>query len=292
MEIKEMRLLLSMAEEKNLTRAAEKHGYTQSAASHILKNMEKEVGFPLFSRTQKGLILTNNGQTLLPYLRRMLTDHELLEQEISSLRGIRKGHITIGTYLSISMHWLPPTLRRFYNDYPDMTVDIREGGFQDIDTWLENGAIDFGLTGLDPSNHMEWLSLKKDPFFAICPADSPYVKQGYFDLHDLEKEPCILLEQATEHDLYRVLGPLGITPNSCLSSYNEHTMLALTEQHLGICVLPSLVVEGNLKSLKALPVIPPLERELGIRIPSLKNASPAARLFIQYLQDTVNDLFS
>ncbi len=69
-------------------------------------------------------------------------------------------------------------------------------------------------------------------------------------------------------------------------------MLALTEQHLGICVLPSLVVEGNLKSLKALPVIPPLERELGIRIPSLKNASPAARLFIQYLQDTVDDLFS
>ena len=44
-------------------------------------------------------------------------------------------------------------------------------------------------------------------------------------------------------------------------------MLALTEQHLGICVLPSLVVEGNLRSLKALPVTPPLERELGIRIP-------------------------
>ena len=54
-------------------------------------------------------------------------------------------------------------------------------------------------------------------------------------------------------------------------------MLALTEQHLGICVLPSLVVEGNLRSLKALPVTPPLERELGIRIPSLKNASPGAR---------------
>ena len=69
-------------------------------------------------------------------------------------------------------------------------------------------------------------------------------------------------------------------------------MLALTEQHLGICVLPSLVVEGNLRSLKALPVTPPLERELGIRIPSLKNTSPAARLFIQYLQDTVHELFS
>lgn len=51
MEIKDMRLFVSMAEEKNLTRAAEKHGYTQSAASHILKNLEKEAGFPLFSRS-------------------------------------------------------------------------------------------------------------------------------------------------------------------------------------------------------------------------------------------------
>lgn len=84
---------------------------------------EKELGFSLFTRTQKGLILTNNGQELLPYIRRILTDNELFEQEIAALR---------------------------------------EGGFQDIDTWLEKGSIDFGLTGLDPTNPMEWIPLKKD----------------------------------------------------------------------------------------------------------------------------------
>lgn len=290
MEIKDMRLFLSMAEEKNLTRAAEKNGYTQSGASHILKNLEKELGFSLFARTQKGLVLTNSGKSLLPFARRVLNANELFDQEVAAIRGIQKGRITIGTYLSISIHWLPLALRRFYNDYPHMTVDIREGGFQDIDTWLENGSIDFGITGLDPANRLEWIPLKSDPFLAICPADSPHVEKGYFDLHDLEKESCILLEQTTEHDFYHVIRPLGITPKSSLSTLNEHTMMAMVEQKLGICILPKLVVDGYLRNLAALPLVPPIERQLGIRLPSLKNASPAARLLIRSLQDTVKEL--
>ena len=57
---------LAIAEENNLTRAAQKNGYTQSAASHMLRNIETELGFSLFSRSQRDLPLTRNGEALLP----------------------------------------------------------------------------------------------------------------------------------------------------------------------------------------------------------------------------------
>ena len=70
MDLKDMRLFLAIAEENNLTRAAQKNGYTQSAASHMLRKIETELGFSLFSRSQRGLALTRNGEALLPPIRR------------------------------------------------------------------------------------------------------------------------------------------------------------------------------------------------------------------------------
>lgn len=88
MDIKEMRLFLAIAEEKNLTRAAEKSGYTQSAASHILKNIESELGFPLFFRSQKGLFLTKNGEALLPHIDRIISAARCFEQKAAAIRFV------------------------------------------------------------------------------------------------------------------------------------------------------------------------------------------------------------
>ena len=93
MDLKDMRLFLAIAEENNLTRAAQKNGYTQSAASHMLRNIETELGFSLFSRSQRGLALTRNGEALLPPIRRTLAAAEYFDQTAASIRGVQTGHI-------------------------------------------------------------------------------------------------------------------------------------------------------------------------------------------------------
>ena len=176
LDLKDMRLFLAIAEENNLTRAAQKNGYTQSAASHMLRNIETELGFSLFSRSQRGLALTRNGEALLSPIRRTLAAAEYFDQTAASIRGVQTGHIRIGAYLSASVQWLPPALKKFLTDYPDMTVEVLEGCSQEIEGWLENSSIDFGIVGPHPDGKMDWLPLKKEPYLAVCANDSPYAE--------------------------------------------------------------------------------------------------------------------
>ncbi len=286
MDIKDMRLFLAIAEEKNLTRAARKNGYTQSAASHILKNMETELGFPLFSRSQKGLMLTKNGGMLLPHVRRILSAAESFSQEAFAIRGIQTGHIAIGTYLSASVQWLPAALEQFYQDYPQMTVEIREGNFQEIENWLESGAIDFGICSSPDDERMDWIPLKKEFYMAVCAQDSPWARQKILNLAQLNEISYI--EEKGDVDLNRQLRRLRITPPlPRYSSLNIYAMIAMARHNLGVCILPELITRDSCQNVTLLPLEPPIERTIGIRLLSLKKTSPAAALLIEQIQKAV-----
>ena len=84
---------------------------------------------------------------------------------------------------------------------------------------------------------------------------------------------------------------LGITPpKPSFTSQNTYSMLAMVSHNLGVCILPELVVRDISKNVVRLPLNPPMERVLGVRIPSAKKASPAASLLIAQLQRTVFEL--
>lgn len=287
MDIKEMKLFLAIAEEKNLTRAAKKNGYTQSGASHILKKLERELGFSVCTRSQKGLVLTRNGEALLPYLRRILFAAEYFEQKVSFIKGVQKGHITIGVYLSASIRWLPAALEQFSLECPHIIVEIREGTFQQIEDWLENGCIDFGICGPSAAEKMEWIPLKTEHYMAVCPLHSPYTEDACFDLRNLEKVSYI--EEKNEEDLFRQFREFGICPLPRYSSSNLHSMIAMVKHNLGVCILPELAIDKNPQDVRILPLNPPLERLLGIRLPTLKKASPAVRMLVSQLQKTVGE---
>lgn len=289
MNIKDLQLFLTAVEEENITQAAKRIGYTESGASHIIKRLEKEIGFTLFSRTRKGLVLTPNGERILPYARRIIMANELFIEETSAICGVLEGHISIGAYESIAIHWLPAALERFHNDFPNITIDINEWRADEIEAGLENGSIDFGITSQPQIRKMEWIPLKTEPYMAVCSPSSSFAREQTFQLRMLEDAVCIL-PYRTDPDLYRSLDPMGIRPKQVFSARNEFTMMALVGQNLGISILPELVLRGYQGDNILLPLTPPIYRSLGILIPSMKDASPAARRFLQYLREEVEQI--
>ena len=136
---------------------------------------------------------------------------------------------------------------------------------------------------------MEWISLKTEPYMAVCAPNSPFARELAFQLRRLEETVCIL-PYHTDPDLYQSLNPMEIRPKQVFSARNEFTMMALVSQNLGISILPELVLRGYQGDNVLLPLVPPIYRSLGILIPSMRDASPAARRFLQYLREPVDQI--
>ena len=126
MDINKYILFADVAATKNFTKSGERMGYTQPGVSHVLKAMERELGFPLFLRTPKGVTLTSNAETILPLVRELLAVNEQLTQTVSNINGLETGHLCIATFASISRSWLPQVIFAFKQKYPGIEIELLE----------------------------------------------------------------------------------------------------------------------------------------------------------------------
>lgn len=103
MDFRKYEVFLRTLECGSLTRAGEELGYTQSGVSHMMKSLEEEVGFRLFSRGRAGMeLLTSEGARIVPIIRELSKWNEQLSQVLSSIKGFELGTIRIAAMASIS----------------------------------------------------------------------------------------------------------------------------------------------------------------------------------------------
>ncbi|MGN0142466.1 MAG: LysR family transcriptional regulator [Roseburia sp.] len=286
MEINKYALFADIAETKNFTKTGERMGYTQPGVSHILKSMEAELGFPLFLRTKQGIQLTSYAETILPIVRNMLSINEQLDQTIASLKGLDQGHLTIASFASISRNWLPAVIHAFQKDYPGIEIELLEGGTDDIVKWIDENIADIGLVSRRHTEELEWVSLYEDPLMAILPK-SYSTSQDAYPILDMAAQPFIISAEGTDYDIHQALEDSGIKPNIHFSSKDDIAIVSMVANNLGISILPKLVIEGMDSSILALPLEPYYTRELGIAYRSQTNLSPAARRFIEKVQEVL-----
>lgn len=127
MSISKYKVLMEVLEQKSLTKAAETMGYTQSGISHTINSLEEEFGFELIVRGRSGARLTKNGEQVITTIREILKWNEYLEQQIAAVHGVELGTVRIGTFTSVSVHWLPNILKKFQQDFPNIKIKLVEG---------------------------------------------------------------------------------------------------------------------------------------------------------------------
>lgn len=287
-DIRKYKVLLRAIDCGSLTKAGEELGYTQSGVSHMIKNLEKEIGFTILLRHRTGVSPTEDGKKIIPILRELVKWEEQLSQVSSSINGMEVGHIYIGTFTSMSVHWLPLIIKSFQNDYPNICITLKEGGNREILEWLEEGKIDFGFC-IHPSNKdIDWVPLKEDYLMAVLPKDNINHKKDVFYHSDFMNYPFIQLPSNFDYEVHEFFEKHYLKPNVKFTSTDDYTIISMVEQGLGISVLPKLVLEGYKHcQIQTLNLEPPCLRNLGIAIPSIKKASPAAKRFIEYSQRIV-----
>ena len=286
------RALLTAVELGSLTRAAEALGCTQSAVSHMIASLERELGFRLLRRARSGLRLTDEGERLLGAVRSLLAAEEQLKQTAASIRGLDSGTVRIGAFTSVAVHWLPAVLKEFQHDYPNVAFKLLNGDYHDVEEWLADGSIDIGFVALPCELKCETIPLMEDRLLAILPRDSRYASYPRFPLVECERESFISLLQSSDHDARRALESAGVKPNVRFYTKDDYAIIAMVEQGLGMSIMPELLLKGRHDDVLTLPLVPEAKRTIGLALPEGGHAGPATRRFCDYVVRYVKSTYS
>ena len=162
-------VLKTVAEQGSFRKAADILGLTPSAISHAISSMESELGFSLLNRSKSGVTLTNYGEHLLPYVNAVLNSDESLLQAVAEFNGLKRGKVKVGCFSSVCTNWMPHIMNSFKTQYPDITIELFQGTYDDVVYWIKNGVVDLGFLSVSSAGDIFIEPLYKDRLLCVVP---------------------------------------------------------------------------------------------------------------------------
>lgn len=241
MDLRALHYFVIVAEERNITRAAERLKMSQPPLSAQLKGLEDELGVQLFIRGKRQLTITDAGTRLYRRARQILELSDQTRQELQSLEGL-SGNLHISLVEGRAPFLLARWLSGFRQEFPRVSVHLWNGSGDEVMERLHRGLADLALVAA-PYNEeqMVGLTVGREPWVAMMSIDHPLAKEGgrFLPLKKLAGQPLYIPSRRSRLDSIRAwFGELGQEPNIAgdLSSYVD--AVALAEQNAGVCIFP------------------------------------------------------
>ncbi len=146
-----MRYVVAVAELGSFTRAAKRCLVVQSALSHQIARLEKELGARLFDRTSRRVRLTPAGEAFLPAARQALDAAERARSEVAAMVGEVRGRLALGAIPTVAAVDVPAALRAFHLRHPKVHIVLRDGASKDLVEEVRDGTLDVAFLGVLPS---------------------------------------------------------------------------------------------------------------------------------------------
>jgi DNA-binding transcriptional LysR family regulator len=269
----------------SFTKAAEQLGYTQSAVSQMVHSLEEELSTTLILRSRKGISLTPDGQEFLPYIRKICNSHRELIEKLNEMQGLQSGLIRIGTFSSVTCHWLPGFIKDFKERYPSVHFELHQGHYSDISNWIKDGTVDFGFVNSSAVSNLTVTPLQKDEMIAVLPVNHHLANSSKVSLNELINEPYILLDEGVINEPLTIFKQNNFEPNIQYKVHDPYAILSMIEQELGISILPKLLLNRCPYNIAKKPVTPSILRTISLAYKDKKVLPIASRYFIDYVID-------
>ncbi|WJF90333.1 LysR family transcriptional regulator [Paraburkholderia bonniea] len=246
MDLNLLRAFVTVAREGNLTRAATHLHLTQPAVSLQIKHLQSALGVMLFTRTSHGLVLTRDGQTLLPHAERALGAVYEVQRAATALHHEVRGRLRIGTILDPAFLRLGGFLKQLVETWPHIETALRHGMSGWVLDQIRAGELDVGYyigqPGDDGARNAEafhTLTLTHFQYRVLAPAGwRERVKEAH-DWRALAALPWIWTPPASAHHrlLSQRFAEAGVTPVKVAEVDQEPSMLDLLKSGIGLTLV-------------------------------------------------------
>jgi DNA-binding transcriptional LysR family regulator len=238
-ELTDLRVFLAIADEKNVSRGAQRCHLVPSSASLRLKGLEEAVGTPLFTRHARGVELTRAGIVMAQHARRCMSQLDQMHVELMPFVQGLAGHITCFANNNALCSHLPEDLARFFERYPSVRMTLQEHLSSDIVTAVAAGRADIGIVALEKQHpDLTYIPYRVDQLVLLAPQDSAIAQVASIRFADCLSQPFISLSPGAALHTYLTnqANALGahLDVRVQVSSYSSIARLVASGAGLGI----------------------------------------------------------
>ncbi|GAA5001537.1 LysR family transcriptional regulator [Actinopolymorpha pittospori] len=244
MELQQMRYVVAVAETNSFTRAAERCLVVQSALSHQVARLERELGARLFERTSRRVQLTPAGEAFLPAARQCLDAAERAAAEVAAAVGEVRGRLAVGLIPTVAAVDIPSTLRDYRRQYPQVRISLRVGSSDDLIEHVKQGALDVAFLGLPTTAHPQGVAareLARGRLVAVVAPDHPLAEESVVSLRRLSTETFVDFPAGTAGRIQsdQAFAAAGLDREVAFEVTNADFLARLVGQDLGVAMLPA-----------------------------------------------------
>ena len=293
MDINQLEVLVTVAQEKSFSRAADVLNRPQPAISQAVRRLEEEIGEKLFDRSSKDGTLTQEGRVLVDYARQMLNLRHTAQNAIREVRNLHSGKVTVSAN-EHTVFSLLPVIAEFTKRHPLVKVEVRRGVASRIPKEIAARDVELGVISFQPSdNSLKSVPVMTDELLLIVSPKHRLAAKRSVSIGELGDETFIA---HNAHSPYRekvieTFAKHKTKLNISIELPSLEAIKRLVEAGVGVALVPKLaaaaeVAAGQLCGLSVKEM--KLERKLNIVYRKNSNLSYAAKEFLKIAKETVS----
>ncbi|MBB1312642.1 MULTISPECIES: LysR substrate-binding domain-containing protein [Aliivibrio] len=286
--LKQLNVFTAIAQEKTMTKAAERLFITKPAVSLSLSELEKNLGYKVFDRVNNRLVLNSEGRQLLPLADELLERAEAIEHQFTADSQLT-GSLNIGASDTIGNHIAPVLLSKFQQQHPCDIQQLFISNTAQIINRLLEFKLDIGLVeGKAHHPKLNMIEWQQDDMYIVCAPSHPLAMQKIITLEDLENSTWLLREEGSGSREY-FLNHIASNLNDWHESLQLHTTEAIINccsENMGLACLSQLAAQNSINDgrLVQLPYEKKLTRPYWLLVHKEKYQTPLLQYFMTFIQ--------
>jgi DNA-binding transcriptional LysR family regulator len=286
--LRQLRVFEAVARQLSYTRAAEELHLSQPAVSMQVRQLEDEVGLPLFEKLGKTIGLTEAGREIYNYSRGINRSLQEMEEVLESLKGVSRGRLSVAVASTVN-YFAPKLLAVFHQRYPGIALRLDVTNREQLVRLLEANAVDMVLMGQPPEAvDVESEAFMENPLVVVAPPTHPLMQERQIPVARLASEVFVMREpgSGTRQAMERFFAEHGIAIRHGMQLTRNEAIKQAVRAGLGLSVvsLHTLELEVETRRLVILDVSEfPIERQWYLVYRRGKRLSPAAGAFRDFV---------
>lgn len=286
MELRQLRYLVALADERHFTRAAAREHIAQPALSQQIRRLEAEVGLALVERTTRRVAITGAGELLVARARHIISELDAATAELQTLAGVQGGRLSVGALHTMGPVDLSLLLASFHRNHPAVELTVREQSSEELAEMLRDDVIDLAFLSVTERIQRRGLDLHRlvsEEVVAVMPSQHPLAARERVRLIELAGDPFVTFRPGSR--LRELLDSgaqtAGFEPHIALESNESRRIRSLVSGGLGVAVLPRSDAAGPGAPVAVAQLVEPtLTRDVMLAARAGRRHSPAATAFL------------